>query len=156
MSNKHAEQLMWTKEKLNKDHIIVFESMFMQDSGYKPHNFRLEQILQLIKKCGGSINNNGSSHFVINLPNTYRIWPTQQEQNNTLSYVNVPTAKGGSYRPHNTSDGWSFSAHKFCRAAFEKAGITMKRFQMAEQKLNEMAETLNSNDNNRPRAPICV
>jgi len=142
-----AQQLCNVYHNLDEDDIQLYNSLFKPDASCKPHNVRFKNIEKLIQKLSGSLqNNSGSSHFPVYLPDTHYVWEVDRSQSNSMSYLYIPSATGGSYKPHNTSEEWTLAAHLLLKNAFIKAGLTPERFAMAAQLLTVETQVQNKNE----------
>ncbi|MBP9764043.1 MAG: hypothetical protein KBD03_01850 [Gammaproteobacteria bacterium] len=133
MTPQHAKQLLALVQNLNSDQEL-FDSFFKSDDACKPINVHYRDIKRFVGKLQGTIEQEGTSHFRLHFPNTYRIWQQQEEAPNILAYVDIPETIGGGFRPHG-SEEWTRSAHFLFARTLEKSGITPKRIEEAQRLL---------------------
>jgi hypothetical protein len=69
---------------------------------------------------------NTGSHFRIDLPNTTKVWQKHSDSGRKVfSYVDIPTASSGGFRPKvGAKSKLPDAARMLCQKALEKAGIT--------------------------------
>lgn len=72
------------------------------------------------------------SHFRINLPNTYQVWRTIESVQGVLSYVDMPSATGGGFKPQDGMHAnLGYASRELCIQALQNAGITAERLRAA-------------------------
>lgn len=126
MTVESAKILLDNYAHMSKNSLKLFNSFFAFDPSCKAQNILFRHIESLIEHAGGNISfsKSGSSHFSIQLPNTF----SQEAQVQTV---------GGSFVAHGGDGEWTPRAHQLCRAAFVYAGITAERIEMAKKIMSE-------------------
>ncbi len=134
----HSELLDFEKEQLSvlskhiKDKRDILDRLMGKYIPGTSMAVTMQEAFDLIARIPcGKISINKGSHFEIELPCTFKTW---EYDDKILAFVDVPTSSGGSFTPHGAAHACQelpYIARMQWRRAFERAGITSERLDLA-------------------------